>query len=97
MCAYADNHNAAVPCSRIRHIRCQVSSRSYSYPPEFLLLAFDDLHAHAAVDRQAGTGNEARLVGAKENGGVGHVADLTQPAKRRLPDDPGDGGADVRG
>jgi len=40
--------------------------------------------------------NEARLVGAKENGGVGHVADLAQPAKRRLLDDRADGGADVR-
>jgi len=45
-----------------------------SYPPEFLFFAFGDLHAHAAVDRQAGTSDEARLVGAKENSGVGHVA-----------------------
>src|SRR5260370_23768627 len=60
------------------------------------VLAFGDLHAHAAVDRQAGTGDEASLVGAKENSGVGHVADLAQPPKRRLLDDRADSGADVR-
>src|SRR6202790_3265676 len=60
------------------------------------ILAFGDLHAHAAVDRQAGTSDETRLVGAKENNGVSHVADLAQPAKRRLLDDRGDGSADVR-
>src|SRR6266403_2947996 len=67
-----------------------------SYPPEFLFFAFGDLHAHAAVDRQAGTRDEARLVGAKENSGIGHVADLAQPPKRRLLDDRADGGAGVR-
>src|SRR5947207_11117208 len=64
--------------------------------PEFLFLWFGDSHAHAAVDRQAGTSDEARLVEAKENSGVGHVADLAQPAKRCLLDDRADGGADVR-
>jgi hypothetical protein len=34
--------------------------------------------------------------GAKENGGIGHVTDLAQPAKRCLLDDRGDGGTDVR-
>src|SRR5580692_13164825 len=58
-------------------------------------LCVRDLHAHAAVDRQAGTRDEARLVGAKENSGVGHVANLAQPAKRRLLDDRSDGGAGV--
>src|SRR6202158_3356087 len=54
------------------------------------------LHARAAGERQAGTSDEARLSGAMENSAVGHVADLAQPAKRRLLDDRGDGGADVR-
>ena len=41
-----------------------------------LRLVARDLHAHAAVDRQAGTGDEARLIGAKKNSGVGHVTNL---------------------
>src|SRR6202045_1149540 len=41
--------------------------------PNFLFFAFADLHAHAAIDRQPGTRDEARLVGAEENSGVGHV------------------------
>jgi hypothetical protein len=34
-----------------------------------------DLHAHT-IDREAGTGDEARLLGAKKNSGVGHVTNL---------------------
>jgi hypothetical protein len=61
-----------------------------------LFLAFGNLRAHAAVDRQAGAGDEAGFMGAKENGGIGHVTDLAQPAKRCLFDDRGNGGTDVR-
>jgi hypothetical protein len=64
--------------------------------PNFYSFAFGDLHAHAAVDRQAGTRDEAGLMGTKENSGVGHVADLAQSAQWRLLDDRCDSSACVR-
>jgi hypothetical protein len=39
-------------------------------------LHFGDLRAHAAVDRQTGTRDEARLVGAKESSGIAHIANF---------------------
>ena len=65
----------ATACLLVPETSCWQSLNS---PDEFLPLRFvaRDLHAHAAVDRQAGTRDEARLIGAKENSGVGHVTDL---------------------
>ena len=39
-------------------------------------------HAHAAVDREAGAGDELGRVGREEDHGVRHVVDLTQPPRR---------------
>src|SRR6478736_3839807 len=41
------------------------------------------LNAQAAVDRQAGTGDELRCVGGQEDDGVGYVVDFAQAAERR--------------
>ena len=51
---------------------------------------------HAAVDRQANTGNEPGGVRTEEDSSVLDIRDLAETAERRLPDDAGDGGFDIR-
>src|ERR1700757_1770447 len=53
------------------------------------------LHAHAAVDRQSDAGDEARIVRAQKHCGVADIADLGEPAERRLFHHRADCGVDV--
>src|SRR5436189_6194919 len=43
-------------------------------------------HTHAAVDRQANTGDKAGRVGGQEHYCVGYVGNLAEPAERRQTD-----------
>src|SRR2546423_13852087 len=64
-----------------------------------LLLSMDGLgsHTHAAVDRQANTGDKAGRVGGQEHYCVGYVGNLAEPTERRQTDNGPSRGFRARG
>src|SRR5918998_2705952 len=82
-----------LPASRPAAMNPTLNSRRYSqisrpvYPEAPYTRTGFMSHPHSAVDRQAGTVDEAGGVGGQEHDRVGHVGDLAQAARRREPDD----------